>query len=93
MMSDRIIEVAFDAANDIADDFAVGFCDDRMVEFFAAHIERHTTQLVESIVKECMITIQNGIPRGVSSPENIQSWNHIADIADKFNITLPLETK
>jgi len=93
MMSDRIIEVAFDAANDIADDFVVGFCDDQMVEQFATHMERHTTQLVESIIQECILTIQNGIQRGVSSPENIRSWNHIADIADKFNITLPLETK
>ena len=93
MMSGRIIEVAFDAANDIADDFAVGYCDDRMVEHFAIHIERHTTQLVESIIQECIITIQNGIQRGVSLPENIRSWHHIADIADKFNITLPLETK
>lgn len=91
MMSDRIIEVAFDAANDIADDFTYGFFDYGMVEQVATHIERHNVKLVDLIIKECIITIQNGIQRGVSSPDNIQSWHHIADIADKFNIKLPLE--
>ena len=44
----KIREVAFDAANDIADDFVVGFFDHRMVENVAAQIEKR----IESMIKE-----------------------------------------
>lgn len=49
-MNEQIKQAALNAANAIADDFVVGFCDHRMVEHFAAHIEKHTTALMESIV-------------------------------------------
>lgn len=44
----KIREVAFDAANDIADDFVVGFFDHRMVENVAAQIEKR----IEPMIKE-----------------------------------------
>lgn len=44
----KIREVAFDAANDIADDFVVGFFDNRMVENVAAQIENR----IEPMIKE-----------------------------------------
>jgi hypothetical protein len=52
MMNEQIKQAALNAANAVADDFAVGFCDHRMVEHFAAHIENHITRLVESITNE-----------------------------------------
>ena len=51
-MNEQIKQAALNAANAIADDFVVGFCDHRMVEHFAAHIEKHITLLVESITNE-----------------------------------------
>jgi hypothetical protein len=51
-MNEQIKQAALNAANAIADDFVVGFCDHRMVEHFAAHIEKHITRLVESITNE-----------------------------------------
>jgi hypothetical protein len=51
-MNEQIKQAALNAANAIADDFVVGFCDHRMVEHFAAHIEKHIALLVESITNE-----------------------------------------
>jgi len=51
-MNEQIKHAALNAANAIADDFVVGFCDHRMVEHFAAHIEKHIARLVESITNE-----------------------------------------
>jgi hypothetical protein len=51
-MNIMIKQASLNAANAIADDFVVGFCDHRMVEHFAAHIENHIARLVESITKE-----------------------------------------
>ena len=47
-MNEQIKQAALNAANEIADDFVIGFCDDRMVEHFAAHIEKHITKLLET---------------------------------------------
>jgi hypothetical protein len=60
-MNEQIKQAALNAANAIADDFMVGFCDHSMVEHFADHVEKHTTVLMESIIQECCtVILENG---------------------------------
>lgn len=43
------------------------------------------------IAKDIITIIQLHMPRnGVSSPENLQSKRHIADIAERYGVTLPI---
>lgn len=44
----------------------------------------------ELIVKECIFTIQQKIVRNGNTPENMRSRNHVNDIAEKFDIELPM---
>lgn len=48
-------EVAFDATNDIADDFAEGFFDTGMVLGVTEHIEKR----IESMIKESIDALNN----------------------------------
>jgi hypothetical protein len=79
-MNEQIKQAALNAANSIADDFVVGFCDHRMVEHFAAHIEKHTTALMESMVQECIDQIESyQIPVGNSPAGELASeWTYDA---------------
>lgn len=77
------------------DDLAIQFVEGTVKpvdkESFSEWMMAHRMVFARLIIQECIETIQKGIQRGVSSPENIRSWNHIADIAAKFEIDLPLD--
>lgn len=47
-------------------------------------------KFAELIIKECIYTLQCGIPRDGHTSENFRSREHIRDIADKFGIELPI---
>ena len=49
-------------------------------------------KFAELIVKECIYTIQMKVVRnGTNTPENLRTYEHIKDIADKFAITFPMD--
>jgi hypothetical protein len=48
-------------------------------------------KLVEAVVEECILTIQLKIIRNGDTPENNRSFKHVEDIANKFDIKLPLK--
>lgn len=51
-----------------------------------------TNQLIENVVKECILLIRLQMPRnGMNSIENIQSRKHIQTLIDKFGIEQPVE--
>lgn len=49
MMSNEPSNLAFKIANAIADQFAKGFCDHRMVEHFAEEIDKHLPKKAHGI--------------------------------------------
>ena len=48
-------------------------------------------KFAELIVKECIYTLQLKIVRNGCTPENLRSYQHIGDLATKFDIKLPLD--
>lgn len=48
-------------------------------------------KLTELIVKQCIYTIQIKVIRDGSTPENLRSWQHVRDIAERFEIQLPID--
>lgn len=49
-------------------------------------------KFAELIIKDCILTIQlKMICNGPNTPENIQSKQHVNNIAEKFGIILPID--
>lgn len=42
------------------------------------------------IAKDCILTIQREIVRNGSTPENLRSYQHVEDIANRYGIELPI---
>lgn len=59
-------------------------------EQIAKVIEYNHRRFVEAIVKECIQTIQRKLTRNGSTPGDRRSMKHINDLADKFDINLPI---
>jgi hypothetical protein len=72
----RIKQIAMDAANDVADQFVVGFFDDRMVEHVADEILKHNLL----IISECLSKIEeHRIPVGNSAAGELAcEWTYQA---------------
>ena len=56
---------------------------------FNAFLDR----FAESIVVDCIYTVQLKIVRNGDTPENLRSREHVNDLAKKFDITLPTSYK
>ncbi len=54
---------------------------------FTASFEK----FAESIVRECIYTLQLKIVRNGNTPENLRSREHIRDIGEKFGIEFPMD--
>lgn len=48
-------------------------------------------KLVETVAKECILSVQREIIRNGNTPENQRSYLHVVDIAEKFGIKLPMD--
>lgn len=57
-MNKNNVQIAMDAANEIADSFSPGFFDNRMVEDVAAIIAKHHKNFAASIINECIAAIK-----------------------------------
>ena len=54
-------------------------------------LEKFVEEFSSLIVKECILTIQLQIVRNGKTPENLRSYQHVGDIAEKFGIKLPID--
>jgi hypothetical protein len=43
-------------------------------------------RFAQSIIQECIYTIQMKIPRNGGTPENLRSYEHVKDIRDHFGV-------
>ena len=43
-------------------------------------------KFAQSIIQECIYTIQMKIPRNGNTPENLRSYEHVKDIRDHFGV-------
>jgi hypothetical protein len=86
-MNNRIKELAEEA--DLA---YIDVDTSRLKTHFSAYsdIEIEVEKFAESIVKECLYTIQLAVVRNGPTPENQRTHKHLNDIAEKFGITFPL---
>lgn len=57
-MNKNNLQIAMDAANEIADSFSPGFFDHRMVEDVAAIIAKHHKNFAALIINECITAIK-----------------------------------
>lgn len=57
----------------------------------SGNVPREVEDLVDLVVKDCLITIQRRMLRNGDTPENRQSRLHLNDIAYKYGIKFPIE--
>lgn len=48
-------------------------------------------KLTELVAKQCIYTIQIKVIRDGSTPENLRSWQHVRDMAERVEIQLPID--